>query len=356
MTTAYTPLLGFALPVTGELSGTWGDVVNDSITQLVEDSVANYATADVTSGDWTLTTTGSGLNNEARNAILIVTGTPSVPRNVIAPEKSKIYIVINKTGQTITLKGATTTGTDIVPSQAAIVAWDGTDFAQLVQNTALYSNTADYSITAGTATTSINLSGGAASQIPYQTAAGTTAFIPNGTSGQILTSQGTGAPIWSSAPGGIALDGNNTWTGIQSFVGTTSSKAMQVKGAAETVSIVAGSPSTTTNILLNTAGVHYYTVNATTNWVFNFTYSGGTSLNSVMSVGDAMTVVVMVPQSSTAYYNTSILVDGNAVTAKWQGGTAPVAGNPSSIDVYSYTLIKTASATFTVLASQTQFK
>lgn len=356
MTTAYTPLLGFALPVTGELSGTWGDVVNDSITQLVEDSVANYATADVTSGDWTLTTTGSGLNNEARNAILIVTGTPSVPRNVIAPEKSKIYIVINKTGQTVTLKGAATTGTDIIPSQAAIVAWDGTDFAQLVQNTAVYSNTADYSITAGTANVAINLAGGIASQIPYQTAAGTTSFIPNGTTGQILTSQGTGAPIWSSVPGGIALDGNNTWTGIQSFVGTTSSKAMQVKGAAETVSIVAGSPSSTTNLLLNTAGVHYYTVNATTNWTINLSYSGGTALNTVMSVGDSMTVAMLTAQGSTAYYNASVLVDGNATTVRWQGGSAPVAGNPSGIDVYTYTIIKTASATFTVLASQTQFK
>ena len=58
MTTAYTSLLGFALPVTGELSGTWGDVVNNQITQLVEDSVANYATADVSSGNWTLTTSG----------------------------------------------------------------------------------------------------------------------------------------------------------------------------------------------------------------------------------------------------------------------------------------------------------
>ena len=130
MTTAYTPLLGLALPVTGELSGTWGETVNDSVTQLIEDSVANYATADVTLADWTLTTTGAGLNNQARNAILIATGSPGVARNIIAPEKSKIYIVINKTTQTITVKGAATTGTDIIPGQAAIIAWDCTDFAQ----------------------------------------------------------------------------------------------------------------------------------------------------------------------------------------------------------------------------------
>jgi hypothetical protein len=356
MSTLYTPLLGYALPTTGELDGTWGNTVNNSITQLVEDSVAGYATADVTSGDWTLTTTGSGVANQARNAILIATGTPAVARNIIAPAKSKLYYVINESSKNVTIKASSTTGATVVPGQATLVGWDGFDFAQVVPDTALFSNTADYSILAGTANTTINLSGGAASRIPYQTAAGVTAFLPNGTSGQILTSQGASAPIWSSIAGGISLSGNNTWTGIQTFIGTTSTKAMQVLGAAETVNIVAGSPSSTTNILLNSGGVHYYTVNATVNWVTNLTYSGSTSLNTVMSVGDSMTVAVLTSQGSVAYYNSSILVDGNAVTPKWQGGSAPVAGNTSGIDVYTYTIIKTASATFTVLASQTQFK
>ena len=70
MTTAYTSLLGLALPVTGELSGTWGTTVNDSITQLTEDAIAGVATQSVASGDWTLTTTGSGASNQARMAIL----------------------------------------------------------------------------------------------------------------------------------------------------------------------------------------------------------------------------------------------------------------------------------------------
>jgi len=60
MTTQYTPLLGLALPITGELDGLWGDVVNNSITTLVEGSIAGFATADVTSGNWTLTTTEIG--------------------------------------------------------------------------------------------------------------------------------------------------------------------------------------------------------------------------------------------------------------------------------------------------------
>jgi hypothetical protein len=131
MATAYTSLLGFALPVTGELPGTWGDVVNASVTQLVEDSVAGTATQDVTAADWTLTTSGSGAANQARMAILIPTGTPGVARNIIAPQSSKAYILDNQTDANVVLKGATTTGVTVVSGKQALIAWDGADFVQV---------------------------------------------------------------------------------------------------------------------------------------------------------------------------------------------------------------------------------
>jgi hypothetical protein len=74
-----------------------------------------------------------------------------------------------------------------------------------------------------------------------------------------------------------------------------------------------------------------------------------------MATGESMTVAFLVTQGSTAYYNSAVQVDGNSVTPKWQGGTAPAAGNASSVDVYSYTIIKTGSAAFTVFAAQTKF-
>ena len=128
MATSYTSLLGFALPVTGELSGTWGDVVNDNITKLVEDSIAGTATASVASGDWTLTTTGSGAANQARCAILIPTGTPGVSRNIIAPSQSKAYVVINQSNAAVVIKGAATTGVTVATGTKALVAWNGSDF------------------------------------------------------------------------------------------------------------------------------------------------------------------------------------------------------------------------------------
>ena len=74
-----------------------------------------------------------------------------------------------------------------------------------------------------------------------------------------------------------------------------------------------------------------------------------------MDTGESVTIAHIVKQGSSAYYNSAFQIDGSSVTPEWQGGAAPSAGNASSLDVYTYTIIKTGSATFTVLAAQTQF-
>jgi len=136
MTINYTTLLGLARPVTGTEANTWGTVVNESVTALVESSIAGSATASVTSGDWTLSTTGGGVANQARAAILIPTGTPGVSRNIIAPSSSKAYIVDNQSNAAVVIKGAATTGVSIATNTAALVAWDGADFVLVSQDLA----------------------------------------------------------------------------------------------------------------------------------------------------------------------------------------------------------------------------
>lgn len=129
MPSAYTPLLGLVLPVTGELNGTWGSTVNAQLTTNVEDAIAGYSTADVTSGNWTLTTTGSGATNEARTAILLVTGTPGATRYINAPKSSKTYVVVNNCSDesSVYLRGgptSPTTGIEIEAGSSALCAWD----------------------------------------------------------------------------------------------------------------------------------------------------------------------------------------------------------------------------------------
>jgi hypothetical protein len=101
--------------------------------------------------------------------------------------------------------------------------------------------------------------------------------------------------------------------------------------------------------------VLYYTTNASGNFTVNFRGNGTTSLDSVMSTGQSLSATFLVTNGATAYYNSAVQVDGSSVTPKWQGGTAPTSGNASSIDSYTYVIIKTGSATFTVLASVTKF-
>jgi len=128
-----------------------------------------------------------------------------------------------------------------------------------------------------------------------------------------------------------------------------------ILGAIETANVVASAATGTINIDSKTSTVWYYTTNASANFTLNIRGNSGTSLNTLLSTGQSITVVFLNTNGSTAYYPNAFQVDGNAVTPKWQGGTAPTAGNASAIDAWSYTIIKTASATFTVLASQTKF-
>lgn len=101
--------------------------------------------------------------------------------------------------------------------------------------------------------------------------------------------------------------------------------------------------------------VQYITANATANGTVNIRSSSTQTLNALMAINDSMTIVLAITNGATAYYPTAYQIDGSAVTPKWSGGTAPTAGNASAIDVYTFTIIKTASATFTVLANQTKF-
>jgi len=101
--------------------------------------------------------------------------------------------------------------------------------------------------------------------------------------------------------------------------------------------------------------VLYYTTDASGNFTVNFRGSSGTSLDTLMATGESLSVTFLVTNGATAYYNSAVQVDGSSVTPKWQGGTAPTSGNASSIDIYTYVIIKTGSATFTVLAAQTKF-
>ena len=157
--------------------------------------------------------------------------------------------------------------------------------------------------------------------------------------------------------GDAVLANDQTFTGTNTFQGTSAKLAIVLNDAAEVATVSATAATGTINYDITTQSVLYYTSNASANWTVNFRASSGTSLNTALSTGQSVTVAFLVTQGATAFFNNVVQVDGttSGVTTRWLGG-APTAGNASGIDSYRYLIIKTGSATFTVLASVTQFK
>ena len=199
--------------------------------------------------------------------------------------------------------------------------------------------------------------GGAVNLAGPNTASTTTFTLPaaDGTNGQAIVTNGSGTLSFGNV--GASTSAANTFTATQTFNGTSSTFGAVLLDSAETVNVVGSAPSSTTNLYVQSGSVQYYTSNAANNFTVNLAFSSGTSMNTALATNQATTATLVTTQGSTAYYATAVQVDGTTtgVTTRWIGG-APTAGNASGLDVYRFAVIKTASATYTVLASVTQYK
>jgi hypothetical protein len=159
----------------------------------------------------------------------------------------------------------------------------------------------------------------------------------------------------SSTLAALSVSGLGSYTNTQTFSGSTSALAAKLVNALEKVTISATAATGTIAFDVTTQSVLYYTTNASGNWTLNVRGNGTTSLNALMATGESVTIVFLVTNGATAYYQSAFQIDGSAVTPKWQGGTAPTSGNASAIDAYTVTIVKTGAATFTALIAQSKF-
>lgn len=172
---------------------------------------------------------------------------------------------------------------------------------------------------------------------------------------------GTTGDLWVDSDGtGAALDVDNfltiasaSATYVLSDDGTLRNGLLV--SPVEDLTLSATSASATVNFDAKTQAILYYTANASANFTLNFRGNSTTTLNSILETGESITVSFLVTCGSPAYYPNAFQVDGSSVTPKWSGGTAPTSGNTNSIDAYTFTIIKTANATFTVLAGAARF-
>ena len=149
-----------------------------------------------------------------------------------------------------------------------------------------------------------------------------------------------------------------TFSGIISGSTVSASSTLSIgTSTIETVSVNPAALNGATTLDCRSNSVFYYTSNAAANWQINFRGDGSTTMNTFLSTGQSITVVLLATQGGSAFYPTAFTIDGTAVgvTVEWLGGAAPTGGNVTSVDTYSFTIIKTAASTYTVLASQARF-
>jgi hypothetical protein len=156
--------------------------------------------------------------------------------------------------------------------------------------------------------------------------------------------------------GAVTLTGTQTLTNktlTSPALNTATATGAILVAPEERTTVSATAAATTVNFDAVTQGLLYYTSNATANWTLNVRGDSSTTLNSILATGDAITVSFLVTNGSTAYYQTAFNIDGttSGVTLEYSGGTVPASGNASSVDVYTFTIIKTASATYTVFGA-----
>ena len=347
--------LKLTVQATGENSGTWGQITNTNLL-ILEQAIGGYDAVGITSGA-TLTFSNGALSN-GKNAALKLTGTIGGAVNVTIPDSiEKTFVVDNATTGAHTVTFKTSSGTGVTWAAAdkgtKMVYSDGTN----VVDTAFTDLSSDFSpqLSADLDTNSQNIIIDTAHGILDENSNEQISFTTTGSAVNEFTiaNAATGnAPAISATGGDANIDLNITPKG---YGRATFNGQGKIQSVAEKVTTEATAATGTVNYDVLTQAVWNFTTDAGANWTLNIRGDGSTSLDSIMDTGESITIAHIVKQGSTPYYNSAVQIDGSSVTPEYQGGSAPTSGNASSLDVYSYTIIKTGSATFTVLASQTQF-
>ena len=347
--------LKLTIQATGENSGTWGQITNTNLT-ILEQAIAGYETVGITTGA-TLTFTNGAVSN-GKNQVLKLTGTIAGAVNVVVPDTlTKAYVIDNATSGAHAVTVKTSSGTGVTWAAAdkgtKMVYSDGTN----VVDTAFTELSSDYTpqLSADLDTNGNNIIIDSTKSILDESSNEQITFTTTGSAVNHfgVTNAGTGnTPSLAAVGGDTNIDFNITPKGIGR---ATFNGQGKIESVAEKVTTAATAPTGTIAYDVLTQAVLNYTTAASGNWTLNVRGDGSNSLNSIMDAGESVTIAFITNQTGTAYYNSAFQIDGSSVTPEWQGGAAPTAGNINSLDTYSYTIIKTADATFTVLAALTQF-
>ena len=358
MASSYTSL-GVELQVTGENAGTWGDKTNTNL-QLIQQLVGGFNQTSTAGGAGTtaLDVVDGNTTGTAQQNMIELTGTITGNRIITIPlDIERMYIIRNSTSGAYTVEfkyvtgsgssftfASTDKGTRLLYAKAddgtnpniIDVGMVDTSGVQTLTNKTLTSPKVGTSIldTNGLELLKVTATGSAVNELT----------LANAATNNNPTLSATGDD------GNVGIDLTPKGLGAVKLTSIGSIEALQ-----ERATVAATGTTGTVTFDLLTQAVLYHTSNAAGNFTVNFRGDGSNTLNNTMNTNDSMTAAFIITNGGTPYYNSAVQVDGSGVTPEWQGGAAPTAGNASSNDIYTYTIIKTGDATFKVFAAQTQF-
>ena len=401
MASNYTAL-GIQLMTTGEKAGLWGGLTNTNW-DIIEQISGGYTTQALSSTPTTLSVSDGAAGAVLAHRIIEFTG--SIGENFIVTiplDVQTFYIIKNGTtgGYTVQFKYVTGSGSSVtwgtadkgtkiiyaaaddVTNPNIVDAGFGSGDVTLTGTQTLTNKTLTLPIissisNSGTVTiptgadTLVNLASAQTLSTKTLTAPKIVdgGFIADGGGDENLVFGEVSTPVnelkitnaaTGSGPILSAISTSTTDTNIDLNItplgtGRVTLGAGAIKQLTEVCTIAATAATGTVNYDVITQAVSYFTSAAAANWTLNIRGDGSTTLNNIMDTGESLTIAHLVTQTGTAYYNNVVTIDGGANTPEWQGGTAPSEGNINSVDVYTYTIVKTGDATFTCFASQTQF-
>ncbi len=363
---------------TGENSGTWGTITNTNLGTTLEEAICRSVDVSFSGASLTLSANNSNGAQSFRNLRLNLTGTGSAGISLTVPDIEKNYIVKNALSTDVDIKNSSGSDVTVPAGKTTLVYSTGSGVVDVVNSLAslVVESTFDAGgngsvggtfVITGDTTVSSNASVSGTLNVGSNTSVGGTFKVGSSAvitgnltvGGENINTFINGDLVVASgmAVGSVATFSSNVTLGaVSNAVTSVNSQVEFNNNLREKTFLNTTSATGTFNYSLLSGGILLNQSSAASNFQLNLIGDGSTTLNEMMATGETTTFAMLNTNGSSAYYVTSILLDGTTASPiYWQGGTKPSSGNASSIDSYLISVTKTGSAQYTTLASLTQF-
>ena len=333
MASTYSTDLKIQLMATGENSGTWGTITNTNLGTTLEEAICRSVDVAFSGDSVTLTASNSNGTQSFRNLRLNLTGTGSAGISLTVPDIEKNYIINNGLSTDVDVKNSSGGNVTIQAGKTNLVYSTGSGVVDVVNSLSTLIVEGATTFSGGVSAASVVNIGGAISGASTLKVDGTATFTSK-----------------------VEMQGQVDVGNATADVATINSQVEFNNNLREQTLVSTASASGTIALSLLDTSILFNTSSAAANFQLNLRGDASTTIDDMMATGETTTCAFMNTNGASAYYATSIQIDGTTASPiYWQGGSKPDSGNTSAIDSYLISITKTGSAEYTTIASLTQF-